>query len=85
MTLGKVFFTECQTEALGKGLSSACQWTLDKEVFAENRIWGTRQNLFLIKKSLPSARDVALGKDCFVDGKQSVAALSHSHHTLSLS
>jgi hypothetical protein len=57
-------------------LPSACLWTLGKDHFAECQIRGTRQsNFFLIfKKSLPSARSRALGKEV----KQQPLLLLHS-------
>jgi hypothetical protein len=85
MTLGKSFFAECQTwdtrqsflKILNHSLPSACQWTLNINVFAECLSVGTRQRslcrmpdpghstkcIFKFKKSLPSARLRVLGKD----------------------
>jgi hypothetical protein len=48
--------------ALDKGFSKTL-----KADFVECLSVGTRQNIFLIKKSLSSARDLALGKECFLD------------------
>jgi hypothetical protein len=87
---------------LKQSLSSACQGALSKDIFVECLSGGSRQRhlcrvpdrghsakyCFKLKKSLPSAKSRALGKECYINrpcDSLLLLSFSHSHRTLSVS